>query len=117
MQYVCWAELAYIQLLTPHASFLGHLGGILAGLVHVYALEGRGASFLRWPSGWWRPPRSFPGGAWPYAGQPRFASASGGLNGEVHHRPGSARTAEEVRAAWARREVASARQQVHSLCR
>ena len=30
-QYVCWAELAYIQLLTPRASFLGHLGGILAG--------------------------------------------------------------------------------------
>ena len=30
-QYVCWAELLYIQLLTPRASFLGHLGGILAG--------------------------------------------------------------------------------------
>lgn len=40
MQYVCWAELAYIQLLTPRASFLGHLGGILAGLLHVNVLQG-----------------------------------------------------------------------------
>ena len=38
-QYVCWAELAYIQLLTPQASFLGHLGGILAGLLHVHVFE------------------------------------------------------------------------------
>ena len=39
VQYVCWAELLYIQLLTPKASFLGHLGGILAGLLHVNVLE------------------------------------------------------------------------------
>ena len=39
VQYVCWAELLYIQLLTPQASFLGHLGGILAGLLHVHVLE------------------------------------------------------------------------------
>ena len=49
MQYVCWAELVYIQLLTPRASFLGHLGGILAGLLHVNVLQGlsqnRGFSF------------------------------------------------------------------------
>ena len=52
VQYVCWAELLYIQLLTPKASFLGHLGGILAGLLHVNVLEnltlpGGGFSF-RW---------------------------------------------------------------------
>ena len=51
-QYVCWAELLYIQLLTPKASFMGHLGGILAGLLHVNILEkiafrGGGFSF-RW---------------------------------------------------------------------
>ncbi len=39
VQYVCWAELLYIQLLTPKASFMGHLGGILAGLLHVNVLE------------------------------------------------------------------------------
>lgn len=39
VQYVCWAELLYIQLLTPQASFVGHLGGILAGLLHVNVLE------------------------------------------------------------------------------
>lgn len=39
VQYVCWAELLYIQLLTPQASFLGHLGGILAGLLHVHVFE------------------------------------------------------------------------------
>ena len=38
VQYVCWAELLYIQLLTPRASFLGHLGGISAGLLHVHVL-------------------------------------------------------------------------------
>ena len=38
-QYVCCAELLYIQLLTPQASFLGHLGGILAGLLHVHVLQ------------------------------------------------------------------------------
>ena len=37
VQYVTWAELLYIQLLTPNASFLGHLAGILAGMLHVTA--------------------------------------------------------------------------------
>ena len=39
MQYVTWAELIYIQLLTPNASFLGHLAGILAGMLHVTILQ------------------------------------------------------------------------------
>ena len=39
MQYVTWAELIYIQLLTPNASFLGHLAGILAGILHVSILQ------------------------------------------------------------------------------
>ena len=39
MQYVTWAELIYIQLLTPNASFLGHLAGILAGILHVTVLQ------------------------------------------------------------------------------
>uniref|UniRef100_A0AC35TWT8 PA domain-containing protein n=1 Tax=Rhabditophanes sp. KR3021 TaxID=114890 RepID=A0AC35TWT8_9BILA len=33
-KYVCWAELAIIQMITPNVSFLGHLSGILAGLVY-----------------------------------------------------------------------------------
>ena len=39
-QYLCWVELLIAQLLTPNASLLGHLSGILAGLLHVYLLEG-----------------------------------------------------------------------------
>ena len=39
LQYVTWAELIYIQLLTPNASFLGHLAGILAGMLHVTVLQ------------------------------------------------------------------------------
>lgn len=38
-KYVTWAELIYIQLLTPRASFLGHLAGILAGMLHVTLLQ------------------------------------------------------------------------------
>ena len=44
-QYVCWVELAYVQLVTPRASLLCHLGGILAGLLHVTVTGAR----LRWP--------------------------------------------------------------------
>ena len=39
LQYVTWAELLYIQLLTPNASFLGHLAGILAGMLHITVLQ------------------------------------------------------------------------------
>lgn len=34
-----WAELVVIQMVTPHASFLGHACGIVAGLIHVYMLK------------------------------------------------------------------------------
>lgn len=39
-QYVCWVELLVIQALAPRASMLGHLCGILAGLIHVHFLAG-----------------------------------------------------------------------------
>lgn len=32
---MAWAELVFISLVTPNASFLGHLAGILAGLAHL----------------------------------------------------------------------------------
>jgi rhomboid domain-containing protein 1 len=35
-KYVYWAELAMISLLTPNASFAGHLAGILVGLAYIY---------------------------------------------------------------------------------
>lgn len=83
LQYVCWAELAYIQLLTPKASFLGHLGGILAGLLHVHVIEGGGTILPElWES------QGFTGR--PFTGEARFAT----VNGE----PGAARSAAEVRA-------------------
>jgi len=34
-RYVCWAELALIQILVPNASFIGHLSGILVGLLYT----------------------------------------------------------------------------------
>ncbi|KAK9819551.1 hypothetical protein WJX74_010895 [Apatococcus lobatus] len=34
-KYGAWAELVLIQLVTPNASFVGHLAGILAGLLYV----------------------------------------------------------------------------------
>uniref|UniRef100_A0A7S2TY11 Peptidase S54 rhomboid domain-containing protein n=1 Tax=Lotharella oceanica TaxID=641309 RepID=A0A7S2TY11_9EUKA len=35
LKYACWLELVMISIITPNASFLGHLCGILAGLVYV----------------------------------------------------------------------------------
>jgi len=37
----CWAELVLISILNPNASFLGHLAGILVGVVYVHFLSGR----------------------------------------------------------------------------
>ncbi|CAL8993436.1 unnamed protein product [Prunus brigantina] len=34
-RYAAWAELALVQFLVPGVSFIGHLGGILAGLVYI----------------------------------------------------------------------------------
>uniref|UniRef100_A0A1I7ZG67 Rhomboid domain-containing protein n=1 Tax=Steinernema glaseri TaxID=37863 RepID=A0A1I7ZG67_9BILA len=34
-KYVCWAELVLIQMITPNASFIGHLAGILVGLLYT----------------------------------------------------------------------------------
>ncbi|XP_019455576.1 PREDICTED: rhomboid-like protein 14, mitochondrial [Lupinus angustifolius] len=34
-RYAAWAELVLIQMLVPGVSFLGHLGGILAGLLYL----------------------------------------------------------------------------------
>lgn len=36
LQYHCWINLIYNQIMMPHVSFTGHLCGILAGLVHVF---------------------------------------------------------------------------------
>lgn len=41
-RYAAWAELLIISLTMPYTSFVGHLGGILAGLVYI-GLERRGA--------------------------------------------------------------------------
>ncbi|KXZ53472.1 hypothetical protein GPECTOR_7g922 [Gonium pectorale] len=38
-KYLCWAELVLASYLNPSASFLGHLAGILAGLLHVRCVE------------------------------------------------------------------------------
>lgn len=34
-RYAAWAELFLIQMFVPNVSFLGHLGGILAGLIYL----------------------------------------------------------------------------------
>lgn len=43
-KYVSWVELVVIQMLVPNASFVGHLSGICAGLLHVYG----SSHVLRW---------------------------------------------------------------------
>ncbi|KAG6417053.1 hypothetical protein SASPL_124494 [Salvia splendens] len=40
-RYAAWAELALIQMLVPGVSFLGHLGGILAGISYLYLRSAR----------------------------------------------------------------------------
>ena len=35
-KYAVWAELVLIQIISPNASFVGHLAGILVGLAHIY---------------------------------------------------------------------------------
>ncbi|EXC30826.1 Uncharacterized protein L484_028005 [Morus notabilis] len=35
-RYAAWAELILIQMLVPGVSFLGHLGGILAGILYLH---------------------------------------------------------------------------------
>lgn len=39
-RYAAWAELVLIQMLVPGVSFLGHLGGILAGILYLYLARG-----------------------------------------------------------------------------
>eukprot|EP00899_Mesostigma_viride_P012638 jgi/Mesvir1/21375/Mv20859-RA.1 len=83
-RYAAWAELALIQLMLPNVSFLGHLSGILAGLMYVHGFPaiaaawkwgavragrrpgrpsrpqhghghpGIGSGFIRATSQWWR---------------------------------------------------------------
>jgi hypothetical protein len=35
LRWAAWAELLFVQLLVPNVSFLGHVGGILAGMAYV----------------------------------------------------------------------------------
>lgn len=72
-RYAAWAELILIQMFVPGVSFLGHLGGILAGLLYLYLKDSysgpnpfvkiiRGVTrFLSWPlwfaHGMFRPSR------------------------------------------------------------
>ena len=46
-KYAAWAELIAIQLISPEASFLGHLCGIVAGLRHVYIFS-KLIALIRW---------------------------------------------------------------------
>uniref|UniRef100_A0A7N0ZVL1 RanBP2-type domain-containing protein n=1 Tax=Kalanchoe fedtschenkoi TaxID=63787 RepID=A0A7N0ZVL1_KALFE len=43
-KYAAWAELILIQMLVPNVSFLGHLGGILAGLIYLQLRDSNSAS-------------------------------------------------------------------------
>lgn len=45
---MAWAELVLASLFNPQASFLGHLAGILAGLLHVRLIAPALAAIGRW---------------------------------------------------------------------
>ncbi|CEF62199.1 Hypothetical protein SRAE_1000047300 [Strongyloides ratti] len=34
-KYSCWLELIAIQMITPNASFIGHLSGIIVGFIYM----------------------------------------------------------------------------------
>eukprot|EP00758_Cryptobia_borreli_P003067 Tbor_TRINITY_DN3502_c0_g1::TRINITY_DN3502_c0_g1_i1::g.2809::m.2809/K09651/RHBDD1; rhomboid domain-containing protein 1 len=36
LKYAVWTELLFIQFITPHVTFLGHLAGILVGLLFIH---------------------------------------------------------------------------------
>ncbi|XP_075058056.1 rhomboid-related protein 4 isoform X2 [Mixophyes fleayi] len=40
-KYACWAELVAIHLLSPQTSFVGHLSGILVGLLYIHGPLGQ----------------------------------------------------------------------------
>jgi rhomboid domain-containing protein 1 len=44
-RYAAWLELVLTSLMVPNASFLGHLAGILAGVIYIQGL--RGKAFMR----------------------------------------------------------------------
>jgi hypothetical protein len=50
VQYMCWVELLIAQVANPQASFLGHVCGILAGLLHVKVTSKWVARFRRFTS-------------------------------------------------------------------
>ena len=37
-RYAAWLELVLVSMITPRASFIGHLAGILAGIIYVHGL-------------------------------------------------------------------------------
>lgn len=41
VKYAAWAELLAINMLVPNSSFLGHLAGIVAGLIYTKTIIGR----------------------------------------------------------------------------
>ena len=115
IQYLAWSELLYIQLFVPRSSFLGHLAGILAGLVLVRIDENGGPSAVlgafppapppasrretQWGSGRASERRGAPGGDGDSGG------GGGGYADDDPSRPSSSRlpTEEEMRQARLRR--------------
>ncbi|KAK9819160.1 hypothetical protein WJX81_004112 [Elliptochloris bilobata] len=79
-KYVCWAELAYVQLVTPRASLLCHIAGILAGLLHVTVTGVR----MRWPRpvlGVFRGRANLAGPRTPTGGEAHGMQWEGGMSG------------------------------------
>ncbi|KAL0837365.1 hypothetical protein Bca101_089255 [Brassica carinata] len=44
-KYAAWAELVLVQMFVPRASFLGHLGGILAGILYMKMKSGSASAY------------------------------------------------------------------------
>ncbi|KAG2494846.1 hypothetical protein HYH03_007086 [Edaphochlamys debaryana] len=95
-KYLAWAELLLSSYFNPRASFLGHLGGILAGWLHVRLVAPAAAAAGWRPQGVrdreaWRepagdrPPGEGGNGGWVYRARQYFSS--GGRLGRGPPRP------------------------------
>lgn len=86
-RYVSWVELVLIHLTSPGTSFVGHLAGILVGLLYtsgpLKAIMKKCAEFVT-SNGY----NSWPGAHYSSSGSSGYSGTGGGYSGYQQHPPG-----------------------------